>query len=150
MLESLGQNFEANFMEEQKQVATTQDSVQTAVLEKEEASEAVAETPVKKEKGLEKRELGPIEYFENAKVTCSCGTTFTVGSTRPEIHVEVCSKCHPFFTGQAKFVDTEGRVEAFERRLTAKKDRKAKKPSETKAAERPKSLKEMLELIEAS
>ncbi len=53
------------------------------------------------------------EYYPEAIVKCACGNTFKVGSTRPEIRVEVCSKCHPFYTGEAKFVDTEGRIEKF-------------------------------------
>ena len=52
------------------------------------------------------------KYVE-AKVACACGNTFTTRSTVPEIHVEICSACHPFFTGKQKIVDTEGRVEKF-------------------------------------
>lgn len=55
------------------------------------------------------------EYVE-ATVTCSCGNTFKVGSTKPELRVELCSKCHPFFTGERRIVDTAGRVERFKRR----------------------------------
>ena len=51
-----------------------------------------------------------------ATVKCSCGTTFQTRSTRPEIHVEMCSACHPFYTGKQKLVDTGGRVERFQRR----------------------------------
>ncbi len=53
------------------------------------------------------------KYYEEAVVTCACGNTFTVGSTKKEIRVEICSKCHPFFTGEMKFIDTEGRIEKF-------------------------------------
>ena len=53
------------------------------------------------------------EYYPEAVVKCACGNTFKVGSTRPEIRVEVCSKCHPFYTGETTFVDTEGRIEKF-------------------------------------
>ena len=56
------------------------------------------------------------KYFTDAKVTCSCGNTFTVGSTRKTLKVELCSQCHPFFTGERRIVDTEGRVERFKRR----------------------------------
>ena len=56
------------------------------------------------------------KYYTDAKVTCSCGNTFTTGSTRKELKVELCSKCHPFFTGEQKIVDTAGRVERFKRR----------------------------------
>ena len=55
-------------------------------------------------------------WFPEAKVTCACGNTFTVGATVPEIRVEVCSACHPFYTGQMKYVDTAGRVDAFKAR----------------------------------
>ena len=56
------------------------------------------------------------KYYNDAKVTCSCGNTFTTGSTQKELKVELCSKCHPFFTGEQKIVDTAGRVERFKRR----------------------------------
>jgi len=55
------------------------------------------------------------KYVE-CKVTCGCGETFTTRATQPEIHVEICSKCHPFYTGKQKLVDTAGRVEKFQRR----------------------------------
>lgn len=54
--------------------------------------------------------------YHQAKVTCACGESFEVGSTKKEIKVEICSKCHPFFTGKQKFVDTGGRVERFKRK----------------------------------
>jgi large subunit ribosomal protein L31 len=53
------------------------------------------------------------QYFPKAKVVCSCGNTFTVGSTKKEISVELCSKCHPYYTGEQRVVDTAGRVERF-------------------------------------
>ena len=52
-----------------------------------------------------------------ATVTCSCGNTFQTRSTQPELHVEICSQCHPFYTGKQKLLDTGGRVERFQRRL---------------------------------
>lgn len=55
------------------------------------------------------------EYVE-ATVVCSCGNTFTTRSTKPSLHVELCSECHPFYTGKQKLVDTGGRIEKFERR----------------------------------
>jgi large subunit ribosomal protein L31 len=55
------------------------------------------------------------KYVE-CKVTCGCGSTFATRSTQKEIHVEICSACHPFYTGKQKFVDTAGRVEKFMRR----------------------------------
>lgn len=52
-------------------------------------------------------------WHSEAKVTCACGNSFVVGATVPTIHVEVCAKCHPFYTGEARFIDTKGRVEKF-------------------------------------
>ncbi|OGN91287.1 MAG: 50S ribosomal protein L31 [Chloroflexi bacterium RBG_13_50_10] len=60
------------------------------------------------------------EYYTDAKVICSCGNTFTTGSTKKQLRVELCSKCHPFFTGEQKIVDTAGRVERFKRRYKIK------------------------------
>ncbi len=57
------------------------------------------------------------KWFSEAKVTCSCGNSFTIGATVPELTVEVCAACHPFYTGQMKYVDTAGRVDAFKNRL---------------------------------
>jgi len=57
------------------------------------------------------------QYFPKAKVRCACGATFEVGSTKPELNVEICSHCHPFFTGKEKLIDTAGRVERFKARL---------------------------------
>jgi large subunit ribosomal protein L31 len=59
------------------------------------------------------------EYHE-ARVTCACGETFVTGSTKKSIRVEICSKCHPFYTGQRKFVDAEGRVQKFARKYGIK------------------------------
>ncbi len=60
-------------------------------------------------------------YYPDAKATCSCGNAFTLGSTKNEIKVELCSKCHPFFTGEQRVVDTAGRVERFRRRYDRQK-----------------------------
>ena len=54
--------------------------------------------------------------YVEATVVCSCGNTFQTRSTKPQLHTEVCSKCHPFFTGEQRIVDTAGRVERFKRR----------------------------------
>ncbi len=56
------------------------------------------------------------EYYTDAKIACACGNTFTIGSTQKLLKVELCSKCHPFFTGERRMVDTAGRVERFKRR----------------------------------
>ena len=91
------------------------------------------------------------QYYPDAQVVCACGNMFTVGSTKQTIKVEICHKCHPFFTGEMKFVDTLGRVERFQKRqkfaaamaptIAAKKEKKMNKPVEDKS---PKSLREML------
>ena len=57
------------------------------------------------------------QYYPDAKVICACGNTWTTGSTRKEIRTDMCSICHPFFTGEQRIVDTAGQVERFERRL---------------------------------
>lgn len=87
------------------------------------------------------------KWYPNAKVTCACGSIFNTGSTRPEIRVEICSKCHPFFTGEMRFVDTQGRVEKFQSKQKTAKTRAWKKKSkkEVEKEERPRTLKEMLQ-----
>ena len=59
-------------------------------------------------------------YYQ-AKVVCNCGNEFVTGSTKEEIHVEICSKCHPFYTGKQKLVDTGGRVDRFKKRYNLDK-----------------------------
>jgi large subunit ribosomal protein L31 len=73
-----------------------------------------------------KKDIHPL-YME-ARVICACGETFLTRSTKKEIRVEICSKCHPFFTGKQKLMDTAGRVERFQRRY--KKDKSKDKSSE--------------------
>ena len=74
--------------------------------------------------------------YQDVEVRCACGNTFTTRSTKPELHLEICSSCHPFFTGKQKLLDTEGRVERFTKkygaqsvaaRKTAEKAAKTKK-----------------------
>jgi large subunit ribosomal protein L31 len=64
------------------------------------------------------------KYFADANVTCSCGNTFTTGSTRQTLRVELCNKCHPFFTGEQKIIDTAGRVERFNKKYKREKKEK--------------------------
>ena len=59
-------------------------------------------------------------WYPEATVTCTCGNSWTVGSTRPTIHTDVCSNCHPFYTGEQRIVDTEGQVDRFMKRLEAR------------------------------
>ncbi|ABG86402.1 50S ribosomal protein L31 [Clostridium perfringens SM101] len=61
------------------------------------------------------------EYHHDTVVKCACGNTFTTGSVKPELKVEICSKCHPFFTGKQKIVDVGGRVDKFNKRFNLNK-----------------------------
>ena len=88
-------------------------------------------------------------YYHDAVVTCACGNTFTTGSTKQAIQVDICSACHPLFTGEMRYVDTMGRVERFEKmrqsaqtQTGSKASKKAKIQSEE---ERPLTLKEMID-----
>jgi large subunit ribosomal protein L31 len=65
-------------------------------------------------------------YFPEAQAVCACGRSFTVGSTREKLEVEICSECHPFYTGNEKILDTAGRVEKFKARRTAASAKKSK------------------------
>lgn len=73
-----------------------------------------------------KKDLHP-KYYEDIKVTCACGNVFQGGSTKPELHVEICSACHPFYTGKEKLIDTAGRVERFRKMDSQKQDVAGKK-----------------------
>lgn len=67
-----------------------------------------------------KKDIHP-KYDLKTKATCACGAIFEVGSTMPEIKMEICSQCHPFYTGGEKIMDTAGRVERFKKRVAASK-----------------------------
>lgn len=84
------------------------------------------------------------KYYSDCKVTCACGNTFVTGATIPSITVDVCSKCHPFFTGQMKFLDTAGRVEKFKTRMTSKSTKNVSKADKRKA-KRDKRIKEEMD-----
>ena len=89
------------------------------------------------------------KYFTEVTVTCTCGNSFTTGSTRESISVEICSKCHPFYTGEQKFVDAKGNVERFLKKSEDAKKFKAqlaaKKAKKQDGKERTnKSLRELL------
>lgn len=68
-----------------------------------------------------KKDIHP-EWFPNAQVICSCGETYTMGATKEVIRTDVCSACHPFFTGEQRIVDSEGQVERFMRRLERREE----------------------------
>ncbi len=73
-----------------------------------------------------KKDIHP-KYYPKAQVKCACGNSFTIGSTKEYIETEICSKCHPFYTGKEKIIDTAGRVEKFKKRLEKKTKFKKKK-----------------------
>jgi large subunit ribosomal protein L31 len=91
-----------------------------------------------------KKKIHP-QWYPQAKVTCVCGASFTTGSTKPEIHVDICSQCHPFFTGEMKFVDTQGRIEKFQAKQQAAHGYTKKKKNDDGKEEKAKTLKEMLQ-----
>ncbi len=88
------------------------------------------------------------QWYSDAQVSCACGNTFTTGSTLAKIEVEVCSKCHPFYTGQMKYVDTAGRVEAFESKRSKAKGKVLSK-AEKRRLKRERRIKLELELPES-
>ena len=96
------------------------------------------------------------KWYPEAKVTCACGNTFTTGATFPELSVDVCSKCHPFYTGQMKYVNTAGRVEKFKlrkegaaiRKISKTEKRKLKKLRQiAEERERPETLAELRQKV---
>lgn len=94
-----------------------------------------------------KANIHPI-YFDSAQVICACGNRFTIGSTKEITHVELCDKCHPFYTGEQKFIDTASRIQKFEEKQKASQTfiaKKAKKREQEKKKESgPRTLREML------
>lgn len=70
------------------------------------------------------------QYFPKAKIKCACGAVFEVGSTKPELQVDICANCHPFFTGKEKLIDTAGKVERFK----ARREKASTKPKTVKKA----------------
>ncbi len=75
------------------------------------------------------------KYFSDVGITCACGHTVTSGSTKKELKTELCSNCHPFFTGKQRLVDTAGRVEKFRARQKVTEDKKATTTKKTKKSE---------------
>ncbi len=73
-----------------------------------------------------KKDIHP-KYFSNAKVNCACGNKFSVGSTKEAIEIEICSKCHPFFSGGEKIIDSAGRVGRFKSQVAKKAEKKTEK-----------------------
>ena len=91
------------------------------------------------------------KFYEDAKVICACGHTFTTGSTKKTITVEVCYKCHPLYTGQQRYIDTKGKVDDFEKKRQAAKlhqSKKAEKKYKKEQGEKQmKTLKDLLQEI---
>lgn len=92
------------------------------------------------------------KWYDDCAVTCACGNSFTIGATVPKIQVEICSKCHPFYTGQMKYIDTAGRVDAYlnkqakaqTERVSKSEKRKLKKQKQLeRELERPDTLEEL-------
>ncbi len=90
-----------------------------------------------------KKNIHP-EYYTDAQVICACGNTWTTGSTQKVIHTDVCYKCHPFFTGEQRIVDTEGQVDRFYKKLQARQ--KYIEEKEAKAAARVSPERPIVEL----
>lgn len=89
-------------------------------------------------------------YFATATITCACGASYTIGSTKEDIQVELCAKCHPFYTGKQKIIDTARRVEKFEKRAASKVDnRTGKKAKRAKRAAQKIAKREEAEKAEA-
>jgi len=96
-----------------------------------------------------KKDIHP-KYYPNAKVICACGNTWETGSTKPEIRTDLCSACHPFFTGEMRIVDTAGQVERFVKRLEKRSEMFEEAPPasvSTKKGKRP-SKKIVYELVD--
>lgn len=81
------------------------------------------------------------KWYPDAKVVCACGNTFTTGATVPEIHVEICYNCHPFYTGTMRFVDTAGRVDSFKAKM-AGAGKKVMSKTEKRRLKKEKKLQE--------
>ena len=91
------------------------------------------------------------KYFPHAQVSCSCGNRFTVGSTQEFIRVELCNKCHPFYTGEQRYVDSASRIQKFQKKQDVAKQHtmtKVKKLEHKKQEDQqPKTLREMLQAV---
>lgn len=85
-------------------------------------------------RGIMKKDIHP-EYHDNAKVRCACGANFETGSTEPEIEIEICSECHPFYTGTQKLIDTAGRLDRFKARMEKADQFKSQKPKKPRNKE---------------
>ena len=97
-----------------------------------------------------KKEIHP-QVYNNAVITCACGNSFVTMSTKKEIAVEICSACHPFFTGQKRYIDTEGQIDKFTKKVKAAKEsgvvaksaKKKRADKEIAAKKKPVTLKDL-------
>jgi large subunit ribosomal protein L31 len=94
-----------------------------------------------------KKDIHP-QTYKDCKVSCACGNAFTTTSTQKEMRLEICSACHPFFTGQQRFVDTEGRIDKFQKKAKLMEEKKKttgkkKKSGKTQGDDSQKTLKEI-------
>ena len=91
------------------------------------------------------------QYFDNSQIICVCGNKFSVGSTQEVIRVELCYKCHPFYTGEQKFIDSASRIQKFQQKTESAKKyqvvKKEKKDAEKAKTKAPQTLREMLAQI---
>jgi len=90
------------------------------------------------------------KFYDEAQVVCACGNTFVTGSTKPTLTVEVCYKCHPFYTGEHKFLDRKGRVDTFQKKQAFAKQYKItygskKQKTKNKEEKQVKTLRELLQ-----
>lgn len=83
-----------------------------------------------------KKDIHP-KYYSEAKIICACGTVITTGSVKPEMKVEVCSACHPFYTGKKRLVDSTGRVDRFKKRMEKSEKMLADKMEKAKKKSKP-------------
>jgi large subunit ribosomal protein L31 len=89
------------------------------------------------------------KFYPNATVTCGCGNTWTTGSTQEEIRTDVCSACHPFFTGQTqRLVDRAGQVERFNRRLEQAQDLRQEQTERRESKQRRRRERQLIEVVE--
>ena len=88
-----------------------------------------------------KKDIHP-QYHDEVKVTCVCGNTFTTGSTKQELDVEICANCHPFYTGKQKLVDSTQRVEKFQAKMKAQEELQHKKGKKQKKQEQARKQEE--------
>ncbi|MCE5257902.1 MAG: 50S ribosomal protein L31 [Chloroflexi bacterium] len=88
------------------------------------------------------------KYYPNAKVICSCGNSWETGSTKPELHTDICSNCHPFFTGQQRIVDTGGKVERFTNKFERASQLKKEVEERSAAREERRRARALVEIVD--